>query len=294
MLDARWRVAVDRGTAPFGAMLRRTGVTANQLTALGLLLAVAAAVVIGSGHLVAGALLVGAAGVPDLLDGPVAKASGQTSVRGAFFDSVADRVTDSLLLGGVAWYLAGAGAGVGAGAAVAASGIVSARLAVLPLAVLAASTLVSYQRAKAESLGLSAKGGLMERFERLLALGIGLIVQPFAPLLVPMLWLMLVLTGFTAVQRFVMVWRQAPAAGPVERSRAPWREGRVESRWRAWREAAAARAAAGANGAGGVGGAGGDGGTGGNSVDGMVATVAGGAGQNGGDGGNGGTGGTGG
>ncbi len=63
------------------------------------------------------------AAVPDLLDGAVAKASGTASRRGAFFDSVADRVTDALLFGGVAWYLATVDGG---------------RAAMLPLAVLGA------------------------------------------------------------------------------------------------------------------------------------------------------------
>ena len=58
------------------------------------------------GALRAGLLLVVLAALPDLLDGALAKASNQASQRGAFFDSVVDRVTDALLLGGVAWYLA--------------------------------------------------------------------------------------------------------------------------------------------------------------------------------------------
>ena len=86
-----------------------------------------------------------------MLDGAVAKASGTASARGAFFDSVADRLTDALLFGGVAWFLATTQPG---------------RIAVLPLAVLAASMLISYERAKAESLGFDARGGLMERAER--------------------------------------------------------------------------------------------------------------------------------
>ena len=132
-----------------------------------------------------------------MLDGAVAKASGTASPRGAFFDSVADRFTDALLLGGVAWYLASTQPG---------------RVAVLPFAVLALSMLISYERAKAESLGYDARGGLMERAERLLALGFGLL---FDSLLVPVLWVMLVLTAITAVQRFVSVWRQASAPRPV-------------------------------------------------------------------------------
>lgn len=230
MFDARWRDTVERGTAPASAILRRTGITANQLTASGLVLAVVAAIVIATGQLVIGAVLIGVCGLPDLLDGPVAKATDTASVRGAFFDSVADRVTDALLLAGVAWYLAGGGHD---------------RLAVLPLGVLAASSLPSYIRAKAESLGLSAAGGLMERAERLIVLGVGLIVQPFFPLLVPMLWLMLALSLLTAAQRFAKVWSQAPAAARraaarESRERRTWRVGRSRSRgaaapsWR-WR-----------------------------------------------------------
>ena len=71
------------------------------------------------------------------------------------------------------------------------------------------SQLISYERAKAESLGLSAKGGLMERAERIILLCLGLL---FDSLLVPILWLMLALTVITAVQRFVKVWKLASVA----------------------------------------------------------------------------------
>jgi CDP-diacylglycerol--glycerol-3-phosphate 3-phosphatidyltransferase len=80
------------------------------------------------------------------------------------------------------------------------------------MAVLAASSLISYMRAKAESLGFEAKGGLMERAERIVLLCFGLL---FDTLLVPVLWLMLILTLVTAGQRFVKVWRQASAVRPV-------------------------------------------------------------------------------
>ena len=70
------------------------------------------------------------------------------------------------------------------------------------------SLLISYQRAKAESLGLEAKGGLMERAERFIVLAIGLL---FSEVLIVILWVMLVLSTFTALQRFVKVWKQASA-----------------------------------------------------------------------------------
>lgn len=222
MFDGRWRDAVDRSTGPVGSALHRRGITADVLTATGLVSATATAATVATGHLhIAIALLI-LTGLHDLLDGPVAKAAGTASVRGAFFDSVTDRVADALLMGGVAWYLIGRH---------------ERHLAVLPLAVLGVTALVSYERAKAESLGLSAKGGLMERAERMILLGIGFLDSAFV---VPVLWVMLVLITVTAIARFVKVWNEASGKDVAVRRRVvAWREGRVDSRWRSWREGSA-------------------------------------------------------
>ena len=189
MLDRRWRQGVERGLGPLGRGLRRIGIPADALTVFGLLASVATAFLIASGHLAWAVVGVIVAGVSDLLDGAIARGSGQASPRGAFFDSVTDRVSDALLLGGVAWYLAGR----------------SPYEAILAFAVAACSMLVSYERARAESLGLDARGGLMERAERFVFLGVALAFD----IIVPVLWIMLVLTAFTAVHRFVRVYRQA-------------------------------------------------------------------------------------
>jgi CDP-diacylglycerol--glycerol-3-phosphate 3-phosphatidyltransferase len=204
MFDGKFRTNIERGLKPVGTNLRKAGITADWLTATGVLMAGAAAIAIGSGALEVGLVLLVLTALPDALDGAVAKASGTAGPRGAYFDSVMDRVSDALLLGGVAWYLVDTEPG---------------HLAVLPMAVLGASFLVSYQRAKADSLGLDARGGLMERAERTIMLAFGLL---FESLLVPILWLMLVLTLFTAGQRFVKVWRQASAVQPkpvIDRTR---------------------------------------------------------------------------
>jgi CDP-diacylglycerol--glycerol-3-phosphate 3-phosphatidyltransferase len=228
VFDGRFRDSVDRGVSPIGAALRRTGISPDHLTALGLVLAVPAAVVVASGRLVLGLILVVLSALPDLLDGAVAKATGLASPRGAFFDSVSDRVTDSVILGGVAWYLQSRHHG---------------HAALLVFAVLGASTLISYERAKAEALGFEAKGGLMERAERTILLCVGL---AFSAILVPLLWVMLALTALTAVQRFVKVWRQAAkpvpieppvTVAPAERPRPQAAPVAVSARWRAWREA---------------------------------------------------------
>jgi len=229
MFDGRWRDTVDRGTGPIGQRLHRLGVTADLLTATGLVSAMATAVAVATAHFPLAIGLLILTGLHDLFDGPVAKASGTSSVRGAFFDSVTDRVSDALILGGVAWYLASAHPG---------------HLVMLPFAVLGATTLVSYQRAKAESLGIVAKGGLMERAERMILLGIGFLSTAF---LMPVLWVMLALTLVTALGRFARVWRLAEAPVPVvtvrrhRRTRTVTRAGGRKasaspSRWRARRQ----------------------------------------------------------
>lgn len=197
MLDGRWRTNIEKGLKPVGAKLLRMGVTADRLTALGVVMSACAAIAIGAGWLSLGLLLLVLTGLPDALDGAVAKAAGTAGPRGAFFDSVADRVSDAMLLGGVAWYLAETHGGL---------------MPLLPMAVLAASLIISYERAKAEALGFNAKGGVMERAERVILLGLGLL---FSVLLIPILWIMLVLTLVTAVQRFVKVWQQASQERPA-------------------------------------------------------------------------------
>lgn len=197
MFDGYWRTVVDRGLTPIGASLQRAGVSANVVTLIGIAMATAASVTISMGSLRTGFLLLILTGIPDALDGAVAKASGTSSQRGAYFDSVSDRLTDVLLFGGVAWYLIGNDS--------------NKYIVMLPVAVMCAALLVSYQRAKAESLDYEAKGGLMERAERFIVLGFGLLFNEF---LIITLWVMLVLTSITAIQRFVKVWHQASAQQP--------------------------------------------------------------------------------
>ncbi|MFN8035938.1 MAG: CDP-alcohol phosphatidyltransferase family protein [Acidimicrobiia bacterium] len=189
MLDRRWRAGVEKGLAPVGKAFQRVGITADALTLVGLLFSIATAVLIAQGRLALGVVGVIATGIPDVLDGTVARYSGQAGPRGAFFDSVCDRLSDALLLGGIAWYLAPS----------------DPHAAVLALAVTALSLTISYERAKADALGFDAKGGLIERAERLILIAVGLAFD----VLVPMLWVMLVLSAITVGFRFVKVWRQA-------------------------------------------------------------------------------------
>ena len=199
MLDKQLRAGVERGLGPLGRGLSRLGITPDALTVLGVLFALATAVAVASGHVIWGAVGIALSGLGDLLDGNMARSSGRTGVRGSFFDSVMDRVSDALVLGGVAWYF----------------GRISPHLPILAMAVAALSMLISYERAKAEGLGLIAKGGLMERAERYVLLGVGMAFD----VLVPVLWIMFALTLFTATQRFVRVWKQADRPPAIERTR---------------------------------------------------------------------------
>lgn len=212
MFDGRFRSNFEVGFKPVGQKLHGLGIGADHLTLAGVAFSLGAAVAIGAGALRGGLLLLGLAGLVDVLDGSVAKASGTASPRGAFFDSVSDRLSDALLFGGVAWYLASTYGG---------------HAPLLPMAVLAGAMLISYERAKAEGLGFDAKGGLMERAERFVALGLGLL---FDSLLLPVLWVMLALVAVTAAQRFAKVWRQASVARPVPARSAMVRRNRRTAR----------------------------------------------------------------
>lgn len=228
MFDGHWRTNFEKGLRPIGLGLRRTGLQADHLTGLGIAMAVASAVAIGAGALRGGLVLLILTGLCDFLDGALAKASGITnSRRGAFFDSVTDRLTDALLFGGVAWYLAVTRPGL---------------LPLLPMALLGAASLVSYQRAKAEALGFDARGGLMERAERFILLGFALL---FNEILIGVLWVMLVLTLITAGQRFVKVWRQAerpqPLPVPKRRPRSRTRRRSAQPVRQVWRDRARPR-----------------------------------------------------
>jgi CDP-diacylglycerol--glycerol-3-phosphate 3-phosphatidyltransferase len=221
MLDTRWRSVFERGLRPAGVRLRQIGVSADQITLVGLGASVACGLVIASGRLHWGAFILALAGLSDVLDGAVAKSQGTPGPRGAFFDSVSDRVAEGVVFGGVAWYYAGR----------------DPHLSVLAFAAAMLSLLVSYERSRAESLGLDGKGGLMERAERLLVLGAGLTFGR----LTAALWFLTVLTAATAVQRFWLVWRRAtPESERV--TRPSWwvtaREARTdESRLAGWRAA---------------------------------------------------------
>jgi CDP-diacylglycerol--glycerol-3-phosphate 3-phosphatidyltransferase len=144
--------------------------------------------VLAQGHLRAGGVLVLLAGLFDALDGAVARATGQTSTFGAFFDSVMDRYSEATVLFGLLlWYLRTG----------------SQLEPALIYAVIVGSLMVSYARARAEGLGLECKTGLLTRLERVAILSIGLLALQVRITL----WTMAILANLTALQRMAHVWR---------------------------------------------------------------------------------------
>ena len=113
MLDGRWRAKAERGLEPVGRSLHRSGVSADGLTILGLVVAVGTGLLIANGNLLLGVIGLVLSGLPDILDGSVARHSGNAGPRGAFFDSVSRpgrRRRDPP--GGVAWHLTAESAGL--------------------------------------------------------------------------------------------------------------------------------------------------------------------------------------
>jgi len=169
------------------------GISPNVVTLLGLLIAGVSAYLLSEGYLLAGggALLV--AGVFDLFDGAVARATGKASRGGALVDSVADRVSEAIVLLGMLLFYLDQSSTTGP---------------ILVFLTLVGSVMVSYVRARAEGLGIDCKVGLMTRPEHVLILGIGSIVgQWWLTSLTVALGVVAALALFTSAHRVFHVLR---------------------------------------------------------------------------------------
>ena len=204
MLGDNARPKVAKVLAPVVARLLRVGVTADVITIIGTLGAVAGAVgLLAIGQLFWGTMVVTFFVLLDLLDGALARAQGGGSQYGAVLDATGDRAADAAIFGAVVWWYSGAGD--------------NRLLVLLALLCLVLGLLTSYIKARAEGVGLSCDVGIVERLERLLLVlfGTGLTV-PYA--LHVGLWVLLVGSAITVAQRLQLVWRTGrgrPAAVPV-------------------------------------------------------------------------------
>jgi CDP-diacylglycerol--glycerol-3-phosphate 3-phosphatidyltransferase len=184
----RYKDQVARLSEPVARALLGARLRPNQLSCLGLLGSMLAAAAFAAAQPVLGGLLLALAGALDILDGALARVSAQESPFGAFLDSVLDRYSDLLVLCGLVFLFARRGR---------TGDVVAACLAVV------GTVMVSYTRARAESVGVECRVGLMERGERILILIAGALLD----LLVPAVWLVAAGANVTAIHRILHTWR---------------------------------------------------------------------------------------
>jgi CDP-diacylglycerol--glycerol-3-phosphate 3-phosphatidyltransferase len=175
---------------PLASFLNQLGVTPNTVTLLGLLGNAIGAYFLYQGNFVVGGLLVLLMGPVDALDGTMARLRGEASEFGAFVDSVTDRYSELVIFGGLLGYYLGRA---------------DRWMALAVFAAAAGSVLVSYIRARGQSLNMDTKVGILTRFERYLVLSPSLILH------IPQIgiWIIAVLANITALQRIIDVRRQA-------------------------------------------------------------------------------------
>ncbi len=186
-----------RITDPIVSPLAKIGVTPNMISAFGFAGNVAAGALAAGGHyLWAGALMLIFSAL-DLLDGALARKTGTVTKFGAVFDSVLDRISEAAVLGGVLFHYTQVGGHT--------------QEIALCYAAIVGSIMVSYVRARAEGEGLTLREGLFTRAERVILLGGALLIGHGVVLWA--LWVLAVLSHFTAVQRVFGVWQRLSADG---------------------------------------------------------------------------------
>src|SRR5918911_959792 len=182
--------------------LARSRINPNVLTFMGLLMNIGCGVLYGYGMFFKAGLLMILANIFDMFDGQVARLRGRVTRFGAFFDSVIDRYSDVIVFVGIMVYYARSSA-PNATLLVALTGLA-----------LVGSVMISYSRARAESLDIACKVGFLERPERMVLLIIGSLTEvgpatsPFLHKMPQVLWVLAVLSHWTGVHRIYHTWRE--------------------------------------------------------------------------------------
>jgi CDP-diacylglycerol--glycerol-3-phosphate 3-phosphatidyltransferase len=181
--------------SPLVRLLTRLGVSPNSLTIAGVVITTAGALAFFLKSPRVGGFLILLGGLCDAIDGSLARNAGKATRFGALLDSSVDRYAEFVMLFGIGGYF------------LMVDDYVSAAVTFLALC---GSFMVSYTRARAESLGLGAKVGVMQRPERIVFLGAGALIHPMA--LKIAIWMVAVFANFTALQRLRFAFKQD--AGP--------------------------------------------------------------------------------
>jgi CDP-diacylglycerol--glycerol-3-phosphate 3-phosphatidyltransferase len=193
------RAVVSHGVNPTARFLLRIGISPNAVTIAGTVGVLIGAWLGATGHLFWGTWVVTACALTDVLDGTMARMRGGSGKFGALLDSSMDRIADGAVFGAVVFYMATEGNPYGGTAAA--------------LIALAAGQVVSYVKARAQSLGLNADVGIAERLERLVILGVGGLLGSagLAWGLPAALWVVAALSVITVFQRLIHAARTEPA-----------------------------------------------------------------------------------
>jgi CDP-diacylglycerol---glycerol-3-phosphate 3-phosphatidyltransferase len=197
MFTARFEAWVRRRAEGLMSAIGRVPLTPNQVSVVGLLLTFLAAGLIAFGHLLSAGIVLIFAGTCDILDGALARSTHAGYPYGAFLDSTLDRYSEGAIYIGLAAYFVSLG------------GSMQRWLVLATLAALAGSFLVSYVRARAQSLGFTCESGLFARPERVVAIVAGLILG--GGWLYGVVFLLALVTNVTALQRIREVWLQGRA-----------------------------------------------------------------------------------
>lgn len=184
MLSSQLGHFLDR---PLSPIAKRLKVNPNVITVTGFLITISAAITIPY-NLKLGGILILCGGLFDIFDGVIARVNNRSTSFGAFLDSVLDRYSDSFLLIGFLWFFLKNNSILGM---------------FLSLGTIVGTLIISYTRARAESLGKDCHTGLMERPERIILMILGALTG----LVLPIMWIMLVLTHVTVIQRIYHVWK---------------------------------------------------------------------------------------
>jgi len=198
-LTARLQGWVRRSARRAVPALRALHLSPNTLTLIGLAICAVSALLIGLGALAAAGGVLLAASLFDILDGAVARVTGRTYRYGAFLDSTTDRYAEAFTYIALLWHFL--------------FGQHDSLQAMLVVFALTGSLLVSYVRARAQSLGFAGEGGLFARPARVVVMVVGLIGTP---LLVWALWILAVVSNITALQRIWIVWQQSRHAAAAD------------------------------------------------------------------------------
>ena len=178
---------------PATRLLAFLRITPNALTVIGLIIAIISGYVISQGYLTIGGVGIVVAGAFDMLDGSLARSINKTTQFGAFLDSTTDRLSEIVILLGILMFFQNNSYTTGV---------------ILVYLTLSSSIMVSYVRARAESIGILDKTGLMTRPERVIILALGLILSHWWESGISVaLATIFVLGSFTIVQRVLVVWK---------------------------------------------------------------------------------------